>query len=173
MKGPRYGGRASLQYFVISAMPVLRRPFIHREIKSFLKPFRPVPYGVPFLPHAGAVLALPVSVKTEDVSRRRRRSRGGEMLTRWLYRDYTDSMKTAISLPDSLYDEAERTAQTMGIPRSQLFARALEEFLEHHKRENITERLNQVYAGVQGSESRDISAAGLESLRSLTKNDTW
>ena len=131
-------------------MPVLRRPFIHREIKSFLKPFRPPSFGVPFL----------LGLKRET-------------LTRWLYRNYTDSMKTAISLPDSLYDEAERTAQTMGIPRSQLFARALEEFLEHHKRENITERLNQVYAGVQGSESRDISAAGLESLRSLTKNDTW
>ena len=54
------------------------------------------------------------------------------------------SMKTAISLPDHLYFEAEKTAQSLGIPRSQLFAKALEEFIASHKRE-ITVRLNSVY----------------------------
>ena len=38
-------------------------------------------------------------------------------------------MKTAISLPDRLYEEAEKTAQSMGIPRSQLFAKALKNTL--------------------------------------------
>jgi metal-responsive CopG/Arc/MetJ family transcriptional regulator len=38
-------------------------------------------------------------------------------------------MKTAISLPDSLYKAAEKTAKAMAIPRSRLFAIALEEFL--------------------------------------------
>jgi metal-responsive CopG/Arc/MetJ family transcriptional regulator len=44
-------------------------------------------------------------------------------------------MKTAISLPDALYREADRTAKQMGIPRSRLFAQAVEEFLNRHKRE--------------------------------------
>ncbi|MFP4511223.1 MAG: ChpI protein [Spirochaetaceae bacterium] len=82
-------------------------------------------------------------------------------------------MKTAISLPDRLYDEAERTAKSMGIPRSQLFAKALEEFIEHHKRENITERLNKVYSNDAPDEFEDISNSGLESLRNLTRNDSW
>ncbi|TVR05700.1 MAG: ChpI protein [Spirochaetaceae bacterium] len=82
-------------------------------------------------------------------------------------------MKTAISLPDRLYDEAEKTAQSMGIPRSQLFARALEAFIEHHRRENITERLNRVYSSDAPNEFEDISNAGLASLRSLTRNDSW
>jgi len=82
-------------------------------------------------------------------------------------------MKTAISLPDRLFDEAERTAQSMGIPRSQLFAKALEEFIEHHRRENITERLNRVYSKDAPDEFEDISNAGLESLRNLTRNDSW
>lgn len=82
-------------------------------------------------------------------------------------------MKTAISLPDRLYDEAERTARSLGIPRSQLFAKALQEFIEHHKRENITERLNVVYSKVEQSEFDNISNVGLESIRNLTKNDTW
>lgn len=82
-------------------------------------------------------------------------------------------MKTAVSLPDQLYEEAERTAQSLGIPRSQLFAKALEEFIALHKRENITERLNQVYAKVSQDELKDITNSGVESIRNLTKNDTW
>ena len=82
-------------------------------------------------------------------------------------------MKTAVSLPDRLYYEAEKTAKSLGIPRSQLFAKALQEFIEHHKRENITEKLNEVYSKVDQSEFDNISKAGLESIRNLTKNDTW
>ncbi|MEI8095603.1 MAG: ChpI protein [Spirochaetales bacterium] len=82
-------------------------------------------------------------------------------------------MKTAISLPDRLFEEAEKVAQAMGIPRSQLFSRALEEFLDHRKREGITERLNKVYAKVPEVDSHEISRAGLDSLREMTKDDAW
>lgn len=82
-------------------------------------------------------------------------------------------MKTAISLPDELYAAAEKTARSMGIPRSQLFAKALEEFIEHHKREKITEKLNEVYDNAATSDFSKISAASLETLRVLTKNDAW
>jgi metal-responsive CopG/Arc/MetJ family transcriptional regulator len=53
-------------------------------------------------------------------------------------------MKTAISLPDTLYEKAEQTASYMGIPRSQLFAMALKRF-KINKRFcdiNITDRCN-------------------------------
>ena len=90
---------------------------------------------------------------------------------------YTDVillfMKTAVSLPDQLYMEAEKTAQTLGIPRSQLFARALEDFIALHKRENITERLNKVYSKIDQSEFLEISNASVEAIRNFTKNDTW
>ena len=82
-------------------------------------------------------------------------------------------MKTAISLPDSLFDEAEKTARSLGIPRSRLFAEALEEFINRHKRERITERLNEVYNSSPGLEESEISKASLDSLRELTKNDAW
>ena len=80
---------------------------------------------------------------------------------------------TAISLPDALYADAEKIARTMGIPRSQLFAKALEEFIKHHKRENITEQLNEVYAGKNIQEYSNISKANLETMRELTKDDAW
>ena len=82
-------------------------------------------------------------------------------------------MKTAVSLPDQLYQEAEKTAQELGIPRSQLFARALEAFISMHKRENITERLNRVYSKIDQSEFTQMTNASIEAIRELTKNDTW
>jgi len=61
-------------------------------------------------------------------------------------------MKTAISLPDTLYEDAEKTAKSMGIPRSQLFAKAVEEFINHHKKESITEKYNEIYSQINSKE---------------------
>lgn len=82
-------------------------------------------------------------------------------------------MKTAISLPDQLFEEAERTAENLGIPRSQLFAKALEEFIASHKRESVTERLNRVYGKAKESEFERIANVGIQTLREVIKNDAW
>ncbi len=82
-------------------------------------------------------------------------------------------MKTAISLPDWLYEEAEKTAQHMGLPRSQLFAKALEEFIERHSYRRITERLNEIYTEKVNNEFQSISNSNIETMRELTKNDSW
>jgi metal-responsive CopG/Arc/MetJ family transcriptional regulator len=79
-------------------------------------------------------------------------------------------MKTAISLPDTLFREAEDMAARLGIARSRLFARAVEEFIARHEQETITERLDAVYDTVAATPA---PRAGLESLRELTKDDTW
>ncbi|AEJ20959.1 hypothetical protein [Gracilinema caldarium] len=81
-------------------------------------------------------------------------------------------MKTAISLPDTLYNDAEKIAKDMGIPRSQLFAKALEEFINHHKKDRITDKLNSIYKKELLGNDRIVDV-NLESLRELTKNDSW
>jgi len=82
-------------------------------------------------------------------------------------------MKTAISLSNDLFEKAEKTAQYMGIPRSRLYVIALEEYIAKHNGEMITQKLNEVYSKIEQSEfDRDLEI-GLESLRNLTKNDTW
>jgi len=55
-------------------------------------------------------------------------------------------MKTAISIPDPIFSRAERFARRRKISRSALFAAAVSEYLEQHGEENLTERLNEVYA---------------------------
>ena len=81
-------------------------------------------------------------------------------------------MKTAISLPDTLFSKAEETAKIMGIPRSQLYTKALEEYLERYQEENITEKYNQVYSKLYGSDFGE-NLVTIQSIRDLTKNDTW
>jgi hypothetical protein len=54
-------------------------------------------------------------------------------------------MKTSISLPDTLLQAAEQLAKRMGISRSQLFQRAVAEFLRQHQQEGVTEALDRVY----------------------------
>jgi metal-responsive CopG/Arc/MetJ family transcriptional regulator len=55
-------------------------------------------------------------------------------------------MKTAISLPDTLFERAELMAQHMGLNRSQLYTQALSEFLAKHDHAAITAAFDAVYA---------------------------
>jgi predicted transcriptional regulator len=55
-------------------------------------------------------------------------------------------MKTAISIDDSLLQEADETARLLGLSRSRLFAVAVGDFLQRQRREQMLLRLNEVYA---------------------------
>ena len=54
-------------------------------------------------------------------------------------------MKTAISIPDSLFAAVERLTKELGISRSAVFQRAVEAFMEKQDPANVTQSLNQVY----------------------------
>jgi len=54
-------------------------------------------------------------------------------------------MKTAVSLPDPLFEAADRLARQLGKSRSQLYAEAVREYLKRHRDEDITRRLNEIY----------------------------
>jgi metal-responsive CopG/Arc/MetJ family transcriptional regulator len=53
-------------------------------------------------------------------------------------------MKTAVSLPNDVFDDAERHAKRAGKSRSQLYAEALAEYLTRHAPDEVTERMNAV-----------------------------
>lgn len=55
-------------------------------------------------------------------------------------------MKTAISLPDKLFKEAEREAKRRGVTRSKLVQVALEKLIKYQSDETITKRLNESIA---------------------------
>jgi metal-responsive CopG/Arc/MetJ family transcriptional regulator len=59
---------------------------------------------------------------------------------------YTSPMKTAISIPDDLFQAAEKLARRLKISRSELYQRAVAHFLEQHGGDVVRESLNRVYA---------------------------
>ncbi len=68
-------------------------------------------------------------------------------LDEWYNRGYTQGMKTAISIPDDLFEAAERVADRLGLSRSELYQRAVAAYLQRHSEALITQELNRVYGG--------------------------
>ncbi|MEH1890613.1 MAG: ribbon-helix-helix domain-containing protein [Nostoc sp.] len=55
-------------------------------------------------------------------------------------------MKTAISLPDSVFEEAEALATELGVSRSELYTKALKAYLRKYNRNQMLNQLNTVYS---------------------------
>ncbi len=55
-------------------------------------------------------------------------------------------MQTAISLPDVLFRLGDVLAKRLGVSRSELYSRALEEDVVKHRADQVTRRLNAVYS---------------------------
>jgi antitoxin MazE6 len=53
-------------------------------------------------------------------------------------------MKTAVSIPDDVFEEAERLATELQTSRSRLYSRALQEFVARHAPDRLTEAMNRV-----------------------------
>lgn len=59
-------------------------------------------------------------------------------------------MKIAVSIPDDVFEEAERLAAEWQTSRSQLYSRALQEFVAKHAPDRLTEAMNRVINEVGG-----------------------
>ncbi len=54
-------------------------------------------------------------------------------------------MKTAISIPDELFEAAERMARELGLSRSAFYRLAVQKYMDRHRQQAITDALNAVY----------------------------
>ncbi len=57
-------------------------------------------------------------------------------------------MKTAISIPDKVFQEAERLAGRLKKSRSQMYSEAVAEYVVRHEPDSLTEQINAVCAEV-------------------------
>ena len=78
-------------------------------------------------------------------------------------------MKIAISLPDPVFQAAERFAKERGMARSQLVAEALEAYLAQHGAEAITAQLDQVYA----TQDSELDEAWTQAQSTLLHDEAW
>ena len=92
-----------------------------------------------------------------------------ESLPRSRPHGYTLGMKTAISIPDEVFDVAEKLARRQGVSRSRLFSDALREYVARHAPDEITDAMNRVVANV-GESGADFAVAA---ARRVLTDEQW
>ena len=68
-------------------------------------------------------------------------------------------MKIAVSIPDDVFERAERLIRGTRKSRSQLYADALREYVARHAPEEVTDRMDQVCAELDEPVDEFVSAA--------------
>jgi hypothetical protein len=79
---------------------------------------------------------------------------------------HTASMKVAVSIPDDVFAEAEALAKRLKSSRSEVYSRAVREFIGNHAPDRVTDLMNDVLTEV-GGELDTFSVAAAR--RVLTK----
>ena len=82
---------------------------------------------------------------------------------------YTPGMKTAVSIPDDVFENAEHLARRMRKSRSQLFSNALEEYVARHAPDRVTETMDKVCAEIGAEADPFVSAAS----RRILERSEW
>ena len=79
-------------------------------------------------------------------------------------------MKTAISIPDPIFEAAEKLARRLGISRSQLYTKAVDSLIDKYRYSGVSERLDAVYEANPEAGRLEQDVEELQS-RSLTEDD--
>jgi len=74
-------------------------------------------------------------------------------------------MKTAISIPDPIFNAAENMAHQLGVSRSELFSTAISEYINNHKYRDVTESLNAIYGEEPSVLDSELLSMQLNSVR--------
>jgi predicted transcriptional regulator len=76
-------------------------------------------------------------------------------------------MKTAISIPDDVFGEADQLARETKQSRSQLYTRAVREYVARHSSDSVTAALDALVVGESGSDFSTIVG------RSMLERSEW
>ena len=82
---------------------------------------------------------------------------------------YNNGMKTAISIPDDVFESADELAERLGVSRSWLYSSAVAEYVAKHQDATVTARLNAVYA----NESSKLDTAIRKAQRKSAQRAEW
>ena len=78
-------------------------------------------------------------------------------------------MKTAVSIPDDVFARADRLARRARQSRSEVFSRALREYVARHAPDEVTEAMDRVCAGVGDPPDGFVAAAA----RRILERSAW
>jgi metal-responsive CopG/Arc/MetJ family transcriptional regulator len=80
-------------------------------------------------------------------------------------------MKTAVSIPDNVFDDAERLAKRLGISRSRFYTMAIQNALAQDPRRGVKEKLDAVYSKTSSRIDRRLARAQEVSLH--LEDENW
>jgi len=72
-------------------------------------------------------------------------------------------MKSAVSIPDEVFAQADKLARRAGVSRSQIFSAALREYVARHAPEDVTEAMDRIADELAASEA-DFAVAAARRL---------
>jgi metal-responsive CopG/Arc/MetJ family transcriptional regulator len=78
-------------------------------------------------------------------------------------------VKTAISIPDDVFEKAERLAQRTKKSRSQLFSDAVREYVSRHAPEDVTDAMDRVCDELGNGKDKFVSSAA----RRILERSEW
>jgi len=78
-------------------------------------------------------------------------------------------MKTAVSIPDAVFEKAERLARRMKKSRSQVFSNALTEYIARHAPDEVTKAMDEVCDDIGSESDSFVSAAS----RRVLERSEW
>ena len=78
-------------------------------------------------------------------------------------------MKTAISVPDPVFVQADCLAKRLQISRSELYTRAVEDYIDEHRRSRVREKLDALYS----AETSGIAPAALNAQAASIPREEW
>ena len=73
-------------------------------------------------------------------------------------------MKTAISIPNNIFEQAENLARKLRISRSELYTEAVKIYLKENHAEDVTAKLDEVYGNADSNVDKALLTAQAASL---------
>lgn len=80
-------------------------------------------------------------------------------------------MKTAVSLPDELFYKVEELAFLLDVSRSEVFQKAIDQYIKNYDSEMVLNQLNKVYSTEPSALNEKTHIIQLETLKN--NNETW
>ncbi|OIO01097.1 hypothetical protein COY52_06980 [Candidatus Desantisbacteria bacterium CG_4_10_14_0_8_um_filter_48_22] len=80
-------------------------------------------------------------------------------------------VKTAISIKEDLLEEMDSIARKRRMPRSNLFEKAIEDFLERQKNKQIVNQLNAVYSTPPTAKEKKLLRIITEQSRKIAEGE--
>jgi metal-responsive CopG/Arc/MetJ family transcriptional regulator len=82
-------------------------------------------------------------------------------------------MKTAISIPDDLFNDIDKLSKKLHCSRSRILADAAREFIEKQKNQEILDAINKAYSENETEQEVTLRQKSKKKYAKLLKEERW